>query len=176
VPTPHPFRPYPRARRSFSSPSTEMRRRTQKMQIVLGERGLLGAWLASAGRRHSLCGDLVEADGGFSISSTSNPCLRISCTTPAICSLSTTTHESPRPVAESVRAYGMSRITSGSGGHASGWRGLQRRIPLPYFRRRPGATQKAATGVEKPAGNGAATIITGMKPHSIGRTWALACA
>src|ERR1700733_5761472 len=60
--------------------------------------------------------------------------------------------------------------TSGGGGQRDGWRGLLRRIPIPYVRRGIGATEKAATNVEKQSNNGTATIINGMKPHSIGRT------
>jgi len=54
--------------------------------------------------------DFVQPGSCLSISSTSNPMLRMSCTTPAICSLSIPTHGWPRPVAESVHADGMSQL------------------------------------------------------------------
>ena len=64
----------------------------------------------------------------------------------------------------------MSRIPPGAAASAREWRGLQRRIPLPYDRLRPRATEEPATNVEKRDDKRAATIINGMKPRSIGRT------
>src|SRR5271157_5027415 len=64
----------------------------------------------------------------------------------------------------------MSRIPPVAAAGASGGRWERHGIPLPYFRRRSGATGKWPEVLKKPIGVRRCYHHIEMKPHSIGRT------